>query len=71
MGSHLKLCWGEFDDKKFKKEACRNLNRLELKQRSDQIKLALENQLPANFSNAAKIILASLHPENDVDLSGT
>jgi hypothetical protein len=21
MGSHLKLCWGEFDDKKFKKRS--------------------------------------------------
>jgi 3-methyladenine DNA glycosylase AlkC len=71
MGFHFKRVWKEFDRPKFIAEATNNLDALELKQRSDQIKQALDNCLPKSFKKAAPILLKSLHPESDVDLSGT
>lgn len=71
MARHLNRVWKNFDEEAFIKEACLNLERLELKQRGDQIKGALHSQLPKSFSKAATILVESLHPEDDVDLSGT
>ncbi len=71
MGSHFKRAWSSFDETLFVDEATHDLDALELKERANQIELALENQLPKQFGEAAPILLASLHPDDDVDLSGT
>jgi 3-methyladenine DNA glycosylase AlkC len=71
MAHHLNRVWPKFDEKTFIKQATQNLDGLELKQRGDQIKRALEQCLPGSFPKAAKIMIASLHPDDDIDLSGT
>lgn len=71
MGKHLKKAWGDFDEGSFVAKATKNLEMLELKQRSDQIMRALESCLPKSLPAAAEILLGSLHPEDDIDLSGT
>jgi hypothetical protein len=70
MGHHFRRVWSDFDEAAFVDGATHNLDALELKQRSDQIKRALKTCLPSSFVEAAPIILNSLHPDDDVDLSG-
>lgn len=70
MGAHLKRMDKSFDDIKFIKLATDELDSLELKQRSTQICKALEHCLPDNFETAAQLLLSSLHPDADVELSG-
>ena len=69
MGRNLRRVWPSFDEGLFVKLAEKNLEQLELKERSIQIKDALVQTLPKDFKEAAPIILASLHPEDNVDLS--
>lgn len=71
MARHLKRAWKGFDEKAFVKEALRDFGVLELKQRSHQIKCALDSLLPDDFPKAAPILIKSLHPDDDIDLSGT
>lgn len=56
-----------FDEKRFVALAAKNLDALELKQRSEQIYRALVTMLPDDFPTAARIILASLHPACDAN----
>jgi len=69
MGDHFGRASKSFDRKRFVKLAAANLEELELKERSNQIKDALHATLPDDFNKAASIMVKSLHPENDVDLS--
>ncbi|MCW8915360.1 MAG: DNA alkylation repair protein [Magnetovibrio sp.] len=71
MASHLKRVWSQFDEPGFVAQATNNLEKLELKERANQIEQALEDQLPSSFSKAAPILVSSLHPEDDVDLRDT
>ncbi len=71
IARHIKRVWAPFDMSGFISKATKNLDELGLKQRSSQIKYALDMFLPVRFADAAPILLKSLHPEDDVDLSGT
>lgn len=71
MGFHLKRVWDEFDEQGFVDKATSGLDDLELKERSNQIRVALEVCLPEGFPEAAAIINKSLHPQDIIDLSGT
>ena len=71
MGYHFKRVWDKFDEPGFVKMAIFELDKLELKQRSDQIVQAMEKHLPTKFTDAAPILINSLHPDDIVDLSGT
>ncbi len=71
MASHLRRVWSDFDEAAFVKMATRGFVDLELKERSEQIKQALAAQLPKKFSDAAAVLIDSLHPDDDIDLSGT
>ena len=53
-----------FHADKFVKDACNNLDELELKARSNQIATALATHLPTDFIRSAKLIDASLVPIN-------
>jgi len=59
---NLKLVDKTFDGKTFKKEATRDLEPLGLMERGHKIAQSLRNHLPENYSNAIKILLASLTP---------
>lgn len=69
MGRHFARVSGTFDAAKFVAEATDNLPALELKERSNQIRKALHTCLPDDFRQACDILLASLHPDDDVDIS--
>ncbi|MCR9139231.1 MAG: hypothetical protein NXI27_24750 [Alphaproteobacteria bacterium] len=70
MGEHLARCDRHFDSGAFIKQATTGLETLELKQRSNHILAALEDTLPGKFTAAAELMVAALHPEDGVDLSG-
>ena len=65
MSIHFQSQWPAFDADAFIRAASHDLNALELKQRSDQIMLAMVEFLPADFNQATDIIHASLAPESD------
>lgn len=69
MAAHLKNSWPEFNEKGFIQFSMHNLEGLELKQRSEQIKQALIQYLPDDYPSAAAIMLASLGTELQDDLS--
>jgi len=69
MAAHFKKQWPKFDAKGFAAAASKDLDALELKQRSDQITNAMIQYLPADFKKAGKIMLASLGTPLDDDLS--
>lgn len=69
MGSHLARVSKIFDADKFVAVATENLADLELKERSNQIRQALHTCLPDDFRQACDILLAGLHPDDDVDIS--
>ncbi len=70
MGEHFTKAWPEFDSAAFSAMATKNLDDLELKQRSVQITEALTAFLPDNFESAAPILLASLASEGGGDTGG-
>jgi 3-methyladenine DNA glycosylase AlkC len=53
----------DFDAARFKRRALRGLEALEFKPRAEHIARALAEQLPEDFAEAAKILIASLGPE--------
>lgn len=55
----------DFDAKRFVEIAAKNLDALELKQRSEQIYRALLTTLPDDFPVATRVIRAALHPACD------
>lgn len=57
--------WLGFDCNGFSRVATKNLELLELKERSNQIVKAMELYLPSDFKTAAKMILNSLSPLDD------
>ena len=71
MGGHLGRVDDAFDAVEFVRLATTGLEPLELKQRSDHIRSALDACLPRNFRDACKTMLAALHVDSDVDLSNT
>ena len=62
--------WSEFDSEEFFDAASKNLEMLELKERSEQIMNAMTAHLPNDFVKAGKIILGSLSPSRDGDIFG-
>ncbi len=69
MGEHFAKAWPEFDRAGFITTAVKNLNALELKERSAQITAAMATFLPDAFERAAAIILTSLAPDDDGDIA--
>ncbi|MFS2318403.1 DNA alkylation repair protein [Maricaulis sp. D1M11] len=69
MGAHIQRVHSNFDARAFAHQASHNLEQLELKQRSEQIRIALDAHLPARFEEAVEILLAALHPDTEVELS--
>ena len=59
-----------WNEESFFQRACRDLDSLELKQRSEQIYRTLCEELPSDFPAAAAILRASLHPNCDGNASG-
>lgn len=70
MGDHFAKAWPDFDSAAFIATATEDLESLELKERSDRIRTAMEQHLPEDFAAAAEIMLASLAPEHEGDLAG-
>lgn len=68
LGKHLHARYPSFDKKGFVRAASQQLEQLELKQRSAQITDALQLYLPEDFLAAREMLLAVLHPEDEVDL---
>ncbi|MCR6650710.1 MAG: DNA alkylation repair protein [Cellvibrionaceae bacterium] len=68
LGKHLQTRYPSFDKAGFVRSAFRQFESLELKQRAAQITDALERYLPEDFLVARDILLAVLHPQDDVDL---
>lgn len=71
MGDHLNRVDDTFDAERFTRLATTGLDALELKQRADHIRQALETCLPPEYRHACRTMLAALHVEADVDLSNT
>jgi len=70
MAENFQKQWPEFDDKGFSDTASKNLDALELKERSEQIMNAMIEYLPSDFTKAGEILLASLSPALDGDIFG-
>lgn len=60
IAEHFVRHYSQFDEQGFISFAAKDLDSLELKQRSHQITQAMVDYLPADFEQAGKIILASL-----------
>lgn len=69
MGDHFSKAWSDFDRAGFIKSASKNLDTLELKERSAQITNSLKTFLPDDFKKAGNILLESLGPEEDIDVN--
>jgi 3-methyladenine DNA glycosylase AlkC len=68
MGQHLKRSWPSldkdgFDQDGFINDACLNLDKMELKQRSVHITSCLKAHLPDDFESAVEIMLGAIAPE--------
>ncbi len=59
MGDHFARAWSGFDRSAFIKSATKNLDALELKERSDQITAAMASFLPDDFARTGEIMLES------------
>jgi 3-methyladenine DNA glycosylase AlkC len=70
MATSFQGQWSEFESEKFFDAASKNLDALELKQRSEQIMDEMIAHLPNNFVKAGEIILGSLSPPRDGDIFG-
>lgn len=70
LGDIYKRVWPAFDRGHFVEDASRSLSDLELKQRVLQVATSLNTALPEDFDEAARILLASLHPSEDTARDG-
>lgn len=70
MASHLSTSWPSLPRAQFIADAAHELEKLELKERSNQIVAALERHLPQDFAEAAPILHASLPDGDKAGLSG-
>ncbi|MEP1207371.1 MAG: DNA alkylation repair protein [Rhizobiaceae bacterium] len=68
MGGHLARANVDFDADSFVRLACDDLEKLELKQRSNQIKDALVSTLGDDFHAACQTMINALHPVDDAQL---
>lgn len=68
MGDHIGKAWEEFDQSAFVANAVKDLETLELKQRSTRITEVLHDFLPDDFQHAAYTILESLAPAKGYDI---
>ena len=69
MGDHLSRHWPAFDRPGFNSACLQGLKTLALKGRSRQILQALIDFLPQPFETTAPILLATLHPNMDAEVS--
>lgn len=69
MGDHLARVWPVFDRPGFVSAAAKDLESLELKQRSAQITAAMATFLPDDFEETATIMRASLAPIDECDVN--
>ncbi|WP_218044797.1 DNA alkylation repair protein [Kiloniella majae] len=69
MAEHLGARQCGFDQEGFVTFATEGLSELELKQRSERITEALYEFLPDDFCHAAEILLAILHPDENISIS--
>ena len=69
MAMHFDKHWDAFDYDGFISSATKNLDALELKERSLQITQIMISHLPVHFEKAGEIMLSSLGTELDDDLS--
>lgn len=69
IATHFKKQWPQFNRESFITGATKNLDSLELKQRSGQITQTMITCLPADFEKVGEIMLASLGTELEDDLS--
>lgn len=70
MAQSLATAWPPFPRARFVADAVRGLDKLELKERSNQIVAALERHLPEDFAVTAPILLASLPEGGKPGLTG-
>ncbi|MEE9313040.1 MAG: DNA alkylation repair protein [Rhizobiaceae bacterium] len=69
MGENFSRVNNDFDAKRFIALATKDMEKLELKQRSNQICEALTSTLPTNYRKACEILTQALHPSVDSGLS--
>jgi 3-methyladenine DNA glycosylase AlkC len=69
MADNIALHYERFDRDRFFHVACHDMDKLELKQRSNQVLDALSAHLPREFSDAATIIVNSLAPAPDGNIN--
>lgn len=67
LGDIVARVWPEFDQKKYFRIATSSIVDLELKERVFQVRDAFDQTLPADFTVASEILIASLHPSEDTD----
>lgn len=70
LGTVMLRVWPEFDREKYLQVALEGLKTLELKQRVMQVTTALDATLPKDFDQMARILRASLHPNEDTERAG-
>lgn len=70
MAAHFKQQWPDFNESAFVQTAVKNLDTLELKERSLQITKAMKVHFPADFEQAGTLLLKSLGTPLNDDLSG-
>ena len=68
MGRNLSRANSNFEENRFVERATDGLDQLELKERSNQITLALEKTLGDNFVVACRTLVDALHPVEDAHL---
>ncbi|MGV7222413.1 MAG: DNA alkylation repair protein [Nitrospinales bacterium] len=71
MGEQFAIHWPEFNQQAFVKTAAKNLNALELKERSSQITSAMACFFPDDFEHAGQIMIESLAPVDDTNTNPT
>ncbi|WP_126454756.1 DNA alkylation repair protein [Sulfuriflexus mobilis] len=69
MAGHFQSQWPEFDARGFVAAATKNLEKLELKARTERITDTMIEFFPADFEKSGKILLASLGPPLGDDIS--
>ncbi len=69
MADHLVRQWPDFDHSGFVADGCDGLEALELKDRANWIAGALGRHLPPDFRDSCGILLAALHPAEELNLA--
>jgi len=69
-GQHLQRVWPAFERQRFERHAAHGLEALEFKARAMQLADALQATLPADFTQAAQVLEASLAPPTPMNALG-